>query len=207
MKASRILIVDFGMGNLNSIRRKLSRLNSDPVVSSDPKAIAGADKLILPGVGHFGHAMGNLKELNLLDALSEAVLTRRAPILGICLGMQLMASRSEEGGVPGLGWVEGDVVRFRPADVLAFKVPHVGWNQISLAKESVLMKDIPEFSEFYFVHAYHLMPVDAADILNETDYERRFVSAVEKKNVFGVQYHPEKSHDVGEKLLKNFVDL
>lgn len=195
------------MGNLNSIRRKLARLNVAPVVSSDPKAIAGADKLILPGVGHFGRAMANLKELNLLDALSEAVLTRRAPILGICLGMQLMASRSEEGGVSGLGWVEGDVVRLRPADALSYKVPHVGWNQISLAKESVLMKDIPGSSEFYFVHAYHLKPVAAADILNETDYESRFVSAVEKNNVFGVQYHPEKSHDVGDKLLKNFVDL
>lgn len=205
--ASRIVIVDFGMGNLNSIRRKLSRLNADPVVSSDPKAIAGADKLILPGVGHFGRAMENLKELNLLDALNETVCTRRAPILGICLGMQLMASRSEEGGVSGLGWVAGDVVRFRPADALAFKVPHVGWNQISLAKESVLMKDIPESSEFYFVHAYHLKPAAAADVLNETDYERRFISAVERDNVFGVQYHPEKSHDVGDKLLKNFVDL
>lgn len=202
-----ILIVDYGMGNLNSVRKKLAQSNCDALVSSDPKAVASADKLILPGVGHFGQAMENLRKLNLLEALNEAVLARRKPILGICLGMQLMARHSEEGDASGLGWVGGDVVRFRPKDTLQFKVPHVGWNQIAVAKDSALMKGIPDSSEFYFVHAYHLKLETAADVLNETHYDGRFVSAVEKENIFGVQYHPEKSHDVGERLLKNFVDL
>lgn len=203
----KILIVDFGMGNLNSVRKKLSQSNCSPLVSSDPKAVAGADKLILPGVGHFQQAMENLGKLNLLDALNEAVLARKRPILGICLGMQLMAAHSEEGDARGLGWVDGNVVRFKPKDTLAFKVPHVGWNQVSLVKESALMRGIPESSEFYFVHGYYLKAKSAADILNETEYEERFTSAIEKDNIYGVQYHPEKSHDVGETLLKNFVNI
>lgn len=205
--SGRILIVDFGMGNLNSIWKKLVRLDCSPAVSSNPAEIAAADKLILPGVGHFGRAMGNLRELHLLDALNEAVLTRRRPILGICLGMQLMAGHSEEGDASGLGWVDGKVVKIRPKDTLSFKVPHVGWNQIACSKGSALMKDIPELSEFYFVHSYYLKAEVAADILNETEYEEKFTSAIEKNNIFGVQYHPEKSHDVGEILLKNFVDI
>lgn len=202
---SGILIVDYGMGNLNSVRKKLSR--SNPVISSDPKAVAAADKLILPGVGHFQQAMENLRKLNLLDALNEAVLIRRRPILGICLGMQLMAGHSEEGDAAGLGWVEGNVERIRPRDTLTFKVPHVGWNQITRTKESALMRGIPEAAEFYFVHAYHLKPIAAGDVLNRTKYEETFVSAIAKDNIYGVQYHPEKSHDVGELLLKNFVEI
>lgn len=207
MMTGQILIVDFGMGNLNSVRKKLSQSNCTPIVSSNPKAVASADKLILPGVGHFQQAMENLGKLNLLDVLNEAVLVRQRPILGICLGMQLMAGHSEEGDASGLGWVDGEVVKIRPKDTLKFKVPHVGWNQISHRKESALMRGIPDSSEFYFVHGYYLKPKAAADILNETEYEERFTSAIEKKNIFGVQYHPEKSHDVGEKLLKNFVSI
>lgn len=195
------------MGNLNSVRRKLSQSRCSPLVSSDPKDIADADKLVLPGVGHFRRAMENLGKLNLTDALNEAVLARRKPILGICLGMQLMARRSEEGDAAGFGWIDGDVVRFRPKDTLKFKVPHVGWNQIAISKESALMKGIPELSEFYFVHSYYFKPDAAVDILNETQYDHTFTSAIEKDNIFGVQYHPEKSHDVGGMLLSNFVYL
>lgn len=207
MHAAKIVVVDCGMGNLNSVRRKLSQSHCSPVVSSDPKDVADADKLILPGVGHFQRAMENLNKLNLTDALNEAVLGRRKPILGICLGMQLMARRSEEGGAAGFGWIEGDVVRFQPKDTLKFKVPHVGWNQIAISKESALMKGIPESSEFYFVHSYYLKADAAVDILNETEFDHTYTSAVEKGNIFGVQYHPEKSHDVGGKLLSNFVSL
>lgn len=121
--------------------------------------------------------------------------------------MQLMAKSSEEGNGNGLGWFDAEVVKFHVSDYLKYKVPHTGWNQIIKSKESRLMKDIPEFSEFYFVHAYHFKCNNPADILNETDYENRFTSAVEKDNIFGVQYHPEKSHVIGEKLLKNFVNL
>lgn len=201
------VIVDFGMGNLDSVRRKLSQFNRNPIVSSDPGAIVAAAKLVLPGVGHFLQAMENLKRLRLIEPLNEAVLIKRIPVLGICLGLQLMARHSQEGDVDGLGWIEGEVVRFRPSDTLKFKVPHVGWNQVSIRKESALMKGIPNSSEFYFVHSYHFMADAAEDILNEAVYEHTFTAAIERDNVFGVQYHPEKSHDIGERLLGNFANL
>lgn len=202
-----IVIVDYGMGNLNSVKRKLRRLNIDALISSDPKDLYLADKIILPGVGHFKMAMENLKKRNLMDALNEEVLIKKKPILGICLGMQLMANKSEEGNADGLAWINADVIKFRINDKLKYKIPHIGWNQIVQVKDSLLMKDISENSEFYFVHAYHLKSNDLGDVLNETEYECRFTSAIEKNNIFGVQYHPEKSHDVGELLLKNFIRL
>ena len=177
------------------------------VVSSDPKEIAGSDKLILPGVGHFGKAMANLKELNLLDTLNEAVLVKKKPILGICLGMQLLAKKSEEGDAEGLGWIDGEVVKFQVSDKLKYKIPHMGWNQVYLKNDGLLMKKIPELSEFYFVHSYYMKIKNRADLLNETEYDYIFTSAVEKDNVFGVQYHPEKSHDAGAQILKNFIEL
>lgn len=203
-----LVIVDYKMGNLHSVKKKLDRLKVDAVISSDPAVILNAKKLILPGVGHFGNAMQNLREMNLLDALNEAVLVKKTPILGICLGMQLMARMSRESrsenGEQGFGWIDAEVVKFSFEDTLRFKVPHTGWNTISIEKESPLMKDIPENSEFYFVHSYYMKANDAADVLNYTDYGTKFASAVSKGNIFGFQYHPEKSHDVGMKLLENF---
>ncbi len=204
---NKIVIVDYGMGNLLSVRKKLLRLNAEVVVSSNPADILNADKIILPGVGHFKKAIETLKTLRLIDALNESVLVKQKPILGICLGMQLLANSSEEGNVYGMGWIDAEVVRFKVKDTVKSKVPHMGWNQIIKSKESLLMKGIPDLSEFYFVHSYHLLLNEREDLLNETEYEYRFCSAVEKNNIFGVQYHPEKSHDVGELLLKNFVDL
>jgi glutamine amidotransferase len=202
-----LIIIDYGMGNLNSVKRKLKRLGLEAPISSDPKLIAAAEKLVLPGVGHFQQAVENIKQLGLWDVLNESVLIKKKPILGICLGMQLMASRSEEGNASGLGWFDADVVKFDVNDNLKYKVPHTGWNQIIKAKESRLMQDVPDLSEFYFVHAYHFRCNSNSDILNVTEYEYRFTSAVEKENIFGVQYHPEKSHDIGEQLLKNFINL
>lgn len=204
---SIIVIIDYGMGNLHSVKRKLNRIGVDASISSNPKEIEAADKLILPGVGHFRKAIENIKKLEIWDVLNFSVLTQHKPILGICLGMQLMAQHSEEGNEHGLGWFDADVVKFSVNDTLAFKVPHTGWNQIIKVKESPLMKDIPDLAEFYFVHSYHFKCNSDTDILNESDYEYRFTSAIEKGNIFGVQYHPEKSHDVGEKLLKNFIHL
>ena len=204
---NQIVIIDYGMGNIHSIKKKLNALKAPVIVSSDPTDIRTSSKIILPGVGHFGKAMESLKALGLIDILNEEVLLKKKPILGICLGMQLMAEKSEEGDVNGLGWVNAEVIRFDVKDTLAYKVPHMGWNQVLISKRSDLMKNIPDLSEFYFVHAYHLKAEDKTIILNETDYEYRFVSAIEKENIFGVQYHPEKSHDVGELLLKNFIDL
>ncbi len=203
----KVTIIDYGMGNLNSVKRKLKLLGIDALISSNTEDISKADKLILPGVGHFQKAVQNLKQLQLWDVLNDAVLVQKKPILGICLGMQLMATYSEEGNEKGLGWFDAEVVRFQVKDHLKYKVPHTGWNQIKKIKESLLMKNIPNFSEFYFVHAYHFKCNTLSDGLNETDYEYVFTSAVEKENIFGVQYHPEKSYDIGELLLKNFIDL
>jgi glutamine amidotransferase len=185
----------------------MDMIGVNTIVSSNVSDISQADKIIMPGVGHFGNAMSNLKALNLLDALNEFVLVKKKPILGICLGMQLMASFSEEGNTSGLGWIDGNIVRFKVNDQLKHKIPHTGWNQISLAKPSALMSNIPDGAEFYFVHSYHFSTDDESVVLNRSEYDYSFVSAIAKNNIFGVQYHPEKSHDVGRQLLKNFVYL
>ena len=203
-----IAIIDYGMGNLSSVKRKLARVGEeDAVISSFPSDILKADKIILPGVGHFKKAVENLKELDLWNLLNKLVVLEKKPILGICLGMQLMAKHSEEGDADGLGWFDAEVIKFDIKEKLKYKVPHMGWNQITKLKESLLMKDIPELSEFYFVHSYHIKCNNRNDVLNETEYENKFISAIEKENIFGVQYHPEKSHDVGEILLRNFINL
>ena len=202
-----LAIIDYGMGNLNSVKKKLDRLKTTASITSNPKDIIKADKIILVGVGHFAKAMKNIKELNLLDTLNEVVIIKKKPVLGICLGMQLMAKDSEEGNAEGFGWLDANVRKMQVEDTLRFKIPHTGWNKITQSKKSRLMKGIPESSEFYFVHSYHLMPNETSNILNETEYCFKFTSAIEKDNIFGVQYHPEKSHDVGEVLLKNFISL
>jgi glutamine amidotransferase len=204
---SNIVIVDYGIGNINSVWKSVGRMKVSPVVSSSYKDIVCAEKIILPGVGHFGKAMSNLKELNLLDALHEAVMAKQKPVLGICLGMELMAEGSEEGGVPGLGWVGGKIIKFDFSDKIKYKSPHIGWNLVHLRKRSPLMNGLPDGSEFYFLHSYYLSINDQSDVLSETQYEFFFPSAIEKGNIFGVQYHPEKSHDAGLRLLKNFIEL
>jgi len=203
----QIVIIDYGMGNLNSVKKKLARLNVNATITSDLKIIELADKIILPGVGHFAMAMSKLKTLNLIGVLNHEVLNKKKPVLGICLGMQLMAKHSEEGNSVGLGWFDANVIKFKIKDHLKYKVPHIGWNQIEIKKSSRLMQDIPNLSEFYFVHSYHYKTNIKNDVLTETDYEYSFVSAIEKENIYGVQFHPEKSHDVGEQLLNNFIHL
>ena len=202
-----VTIVDYGMGNLHSVKKKLDRLKTTSSITSNPRDIIKADKIILVGVGHFAKAMKNIQELDLLDALSEVAIIKKKPVLGICLGMQLMAKDSEEGNTEGLGWLDANVRKMQVDDTLKFKIPHTGWNKITQSKKSHLMKGIPESSEFYFVHSYYFKSNETSNILNETEYCFKFTSAIEKDNIFGVQYHPEKSHDVGEVLLKNFISL
>jgi imidazole glycerol-phosphate synthase subunit HisH len=205
--SQKIVIVDYSMGNLNSVQKKLIQLNANVVISSDPIVIAHADKLILPGVGHFEKAIEIMHQKGLWDVLNKSILIDKKPILGICLGMQLMTKFSEEGNVNGLGWIDATVVRFQVQDSLKFKIPHMGWNQIEIKKESLLMNGLTNQSEFYFVHSYHVKTDDKTIVLNETNYETNFVSAFEKEHIFGVQYHPEKSHDSGKLLLNNFLGI
>lgn len=202
-----IVIIDYGAGNHFSVHKKLNRLGYKVTTSNNIDKIRSADKIVMPGVGHFGKAMENLKQLNLIDVLNEEVLNNNKPILGICLGMQLMASYSEEGNIKGLNWFDATVEKFKINNQLLHKVPHTGWNQIKINKESTLLKKIPNKSEFYFVHSYYFKCNNQSDILCETQYESKFVSAIEKKNIYGTQFHPEKSHDIGMQLLKNFIEL
>jgi glutamine amidotransferase len=192
---------------LNSIKRTLDQIGSVSVISSQIEDVTKADKIILPGVGHFGKAMANLKNLGLLDALNEAVLIKGKAVLGICLGMQLMATWSEEGDTQGLQWLDAEAVRFEISAAARHKVPHMGWNQIQIKKASALMEGVEDLSEFCFAHSYHLKINDPSHVLNETEYGISFPSAVERNNIFGVQYHPEKSHRTGVRVLKNFIDM
>ena len=201
----RVAVVDYGMGNLHSVKKKLDRIGVHPQVTSEPDDLLKADKLILPGVGHFGKAMEHLGQMGLVPVLHEAVVGQGTPILGICLGMQLFARGSEEGGAEGLGWIDADVVRFNIEDTRRFKVPHMGWNGIRLARSSPLLDGVTERTEFYFVHAYHLVCRDSGDVLCDTDYGYPFTSVVQRENVYGVQFHPEKSHEAGEALLRTFL--
>lgn len=202
-----VVIVDYGMGNLHSIIRKIHLLGHPWQISNQPEIIHKAEKLILPGVGHFGKAMQKLQQLHLTEALQEAVIHNGKPVLGICLGMQLMAAHSEEGNTEGLGWFDARVVKFQITDLTKYKIPHIGWNQVFNRKVCPIMQGIEDGTEFYFVHSYHWKTEQTEQEVHQTTYEYPFTSAISKDNIFGVQYHPEKSHDAGLKLLGNFLSL
>lgn len=206
--SSRIAIINNGTGNLHSVFKTIKSLGAEAVITSQPQEVGVADKIILPGVGHFGTAMKSLQVLNLIDCLHENVLVKQKPILGICLGLQMMAASSEEApAIAGLGWFSGNVIRFVQEQPVQYKVPHTGWNGVRICKQSALMKAIPDHTEFYFVHAYHYHATSSTEVLNETEYGYKFASAIQKDHIFGVQYHPEKSHDAGLQLFKNFLSI
>jgi glutamine amidotransferase len=202
-----IVIVDYGMGNIHSVGRRLAAIGAECVVSADHETIHKATKLILPGVGHFGKAMMHLKQRNLIPALQQAVIEEKKPILGICLGMQLMTRYSEEGNSEGLGWFDCKTELLTVNDRLRFKIPHTGWNSIRFERQDSLLEGVSSGSEMYFVHRYGVYHAAENEVLTYTDYETPFVSALRKDNIIGMQFHPEKSHDQGLQLLKNFVDL
>jgi len=205
---NRIVVVDYGMGNIHSIVKKIKHLGGDVFVSSNSDEILKSDKIILSGVGHFKQAMNNLRKSKLIDTLNQAALVQKKPILGICLGMQLMGIKSEEGGdIEGLSWINANVKRIKVSDTIKYKVPHMGWNEINIRKESPLMNGVGDKSEFYFSHSYYMDVHEPDLILNETEYFSRFVSAIESQNIFGVQYHPEKSHEAGDIILSNYVNM
>jgi glutamine amidotransferase len=201
-----IVIVDYGLGNLWSVKNAFEFMGANIELSSDPAVVAAARKLVLPGVGSFGTGMSNLHERGLVDALNEAVLNKAAPILGICLGMQLFADASEEApGVLGLGWIPGQVNKLTNK---ALRLPHMGFNGADADFANPLLEtDSTSGEDFYFVHSYCFVPNDAAHILARTHYGYHFTSAVHKDNIFGVQFHPEKSQSSGLKLISRFIKL
>lgn len=200
-------IVDYNMGNLASVKNAFAKLGKEAVVESDPEKFQEYGKLILPGVGAFGDAMEHLRERNMVEAI-KAFAASGKPVLGICLGMQLLFESSEEFGThEGLGLIKGKVERFDESKFSEhLKVPHMGWNRM-FTKDHPLFNELDDLHYLYFVHTYHVTCNDAEDIIGETEYGYRFTSAVAHENVMGIQPHPEKSHDNGMKILKNFINL
>ena len=200
-----ITIVDYGMGNLGSIRNMFRRIGARCTITGDPAEIARATKILLPGVGHFDAAMRRIEEQGLREVLDQKALQDRVPTLGICLGMQLLTRGSEEGSRPGLGWVGGAACRF-PADD-GLKVPHMGWNLVRPTREGLLTVGMPVDSRFYFVHSYYVLTDRADDTAMTADYGVTFAAVMEAGNIFGAQFHPEKSHKFGMQFLANFARL
>ncbi len=201
-----IVIVDYGMGNLRSVQKSFKSLNLEAFISDDPNTLKKASRIILPGVGNFRKGITNLIEQNWIDPLTESVIKNNTPFLGICLGMQLLTNYSEEGNCAGLGWIDVNTVAFDIDE--SIKIPHVGWNTLKQIKESKLLKDITTSDTFYFVHSFH---VENKNNLNNvsahSNYGLTFPAIIEKRNVFGVQFHPEKSYASGERILKNFINV
>lgn len=199
-----ITVVDYGMGNLGSILQMFERIGADAKIASDAAAIREASKILLPGVGRFDRAMQLIEERGLRSALDEKALDEKVPVLGICLGMQLLARHSEEGDAKGLGWIPSEVKRFARTEL---RVPHMGWNEATVTRESPLLADLPLPARFYFVHSYYVKADDARDVILRSTYGHEFDAAVQRGNIYGAQFHPERSHKFGMTILKNFARL
>jgi imidazole glycerol-phosphate synthase subunit HisH len=204
---STVAIVDYGLCNLDSVRRAVEECGGRPLVTAHPDAIVQSSHVILPGVGAFPEAMNNLRRSGLVDALQRQVVEKGAPFLGICLGMQLLATRGfEVCPTDGLGWIEGEVRRLEPED--GARVPHVGWNELQVDRPARVLEGIPDRTDFYFVHSYALSPVHSSDVAGRTPFGSSLVvTAVERDNITGVQFHPEKSQRLGFRVIQNFLTL
>lgn len=205
-----IVVLDNEMGNAGSVINMIKRAGGSAILSSDPEVIKKAEKLILPGVGSFDRGITNLRQSTFFDVLTEKVHKDKTPFLGICLGMQLLFESSEEGELPGLGWIKGNVKRFNFAglnDASSLKIPHMGWNLVKATKLNKLLPDNEIELRYYFVHSYHVECNDPSDILATSPYGYEFTCAVQRDNIFGAQFHPEKSHRFGLGLLRKFIEL
>lgn len=203
-----ITIVDYGSGNIRAIANIYERLNIDFRIVNSPEALKNAEKLILPGVGAFDQTIGKLHDSGLEAVLHKLVLADKIPVLGICVGMQIMAESSEEGHKQGLDWIKGKVKKFDERELTHKpKIPHLGWNSVHAVNHEKLFNGINEQKGFYFLHSYYFDPEFDANIMSKTIYGSEFASAINDANIYGVQFHPEKSHSNGIKLLKNFAEL
>ena len=200
-----IVVVDYGMGNLRSVQKGFEKVGKTAVVSRDVEQVRTAERLVLPGVGAFPECMKNLARFDLIEPIREFIRSGR-PFLGICLGLQLLFDESEEFGIhEGFGIVPGTVKAFDRS--MGLKIPHMGWNQVHFRKDVPLFRGIPNGMHFYFVHSFYVVPTDASDISAETEYGITFTCAISRDNIFAVQFHPEKSQELGLKILENFAGL
>jgi glutamine amidotransferase len=203
-----IAIVDYGLGNIAAFATVYNKANIKVSIARTAGDLKGASKLILPGVGHFDHAMRLLQQSGMRDSLDEMVLQDKVPVIGICVGMQMLARSSEEGDLPGLGWIDAEVRAFKSSDATKnMSVPHMGWNDVKPLSASRLFDELQTDARFYFLHSYFMSCDSSEDILAICNYGADFTCAVQSSNIYGVQFHPEKSHSFGNRLLRNFAGL
>ncbi|MEI8109564.1 MAG: imidazole glycerol phosphate synthase subunit HisH [Chitinophagia bacterium] len=203
-----IVIIDYKIGNLGSIKNMLKKAGHLSIITSDLEQIRKADRIILPGVGHFSHGMGRLRESGLIEILNVKAKIDKVPILGICLGAQLLTNSSEEGNEMGLGWIDAEVMRFNENLMIPqLPVPNMGWCDVKITNTNKLVEDLPSNPRFYFVHSYHIVCKNVQNEILEAEYGYPFTAAICQDNIYGVQFHPEKSHKFGMKLLDNFCKL
>ena len=203
-----IAIINYGLGNIKAFANVYKNLNIPFTIASRFSELKYATKLILPGVGAFDHAMELLNNSGMRNELEDSVLNNKIPVLGICVGMQILANISQEGKLNGLGWIEGEVIKFSPIiDDKSMIIPHMGWNNVKQLKKNNLLNGIDENARFYFLHSYYFQCKDNENCVAVTDYGTQFACVVNSKNIWGVQFHPEKSHQWGIQVLKNFAEL
>jgi imidazole glycerol-phosphate synthase subunit HisH len=203
-----IVIIDYNAGNIKSIQNMLKRIGVKSIISNQKEDIENAEKIILPGVGSFDYGMSNLKNTGLVDILNKKVINDKIPFLGICLGAQMLGSKSDEGVEQGLGWINMNIIKFNIDKMpVGYKIPHMNWNEIEIQKTSKLLEGLNNESRFYFVHSYYMQPENSENTLTLSTYGEKFTSSVQKDNIYGVQFHPEKSHKYGMKILENFANL
>ncbi len=203
-----ITLIDYGVGNLNAFVNVYKRLDIPVKLAKTKEDLADAEKLILPGVGHFDHAMQQLNRSGMRDRIDQLVLEEKLPVVGICVGMQMMAKSSEEGKEAGLGWIDATVKKFDEKTInYVTKLPHMGWNDVTPTKASPLLKGLEKDAIFYFLHTYYFACNQPQDVIATTEYGIQFSSLIQHDNIYGIQCHPEKSHHYGEILLHNFAQL
>lgn len=203
-----ITIIDYGVGNIKAFYNIFKKLSVEVKIAQKPEDLLGSSKLILPGVGHFDYAMKRFSESGMLNIVDDMVLNKNLPILGICVGMQMLAKSSEEGKMPGLGWIDATVKKI-DVDLLAqsTRLPHMGWNDVIVKNKNLLLRNLDSNSRFYFLHSYFFEPKFENDSIAYSNYGKNFTCVVNHKNIYGVQFHPEKSHHFGIQLLQNFANI